>query len=787
MSDPIAVVGMAARLPDAANLEQFWANLVAGRNSIHRLTEEDLLEAGADPEEIHRPGYVRARPLLDDLWGLDRRYFGMSERECVVRNPQHRLLLELCSSALQNAGYVPGHRDVIGLYAGCASDRYAEDHLRADPELYSLVGETGVTLANNTDYLTSFVSYRLGLTGPSIPVRTACSSSLVAVHMAAQALRAGECDIALAGGVEIEMPYGLGYLHVRGGVESADGVCRPLDARASGTVFGSGGGVVVLKRLDEALADGDTVWGLIRGSAVNNDGSERATFTSPSVEGQRQVIAEALAVAGVDPVHLSYVELHGTATQVGDPVEIQGLKDALSALAEGEPSAESCVIGSVKSNIGHLGPAAGVAGLIKTLLAMTHEAIPPVANFRTPNPLLRLERTPFRVADRLLEWPRTDTRPRLAGVSSFGFGGTNAHVVLGEGPRHRAPLGDARSAVPVDEDGSSPEPQLLLWSAYDESAESIVRRDLATALGRDGHRLADVAFTTQVGRRALPVRAALRTRSAKHAVDTLIDPAAAVTARGDGTILPVVLVFPDPAGAENDDIGWIHDLREGHASFATAMDECLDLFGREESRTLGTAGLSHEVTEAGRPASARERTVLLFAAEYALGQMLLDYGVRPVGAVGWDTGALLASTVLGKSTLAEAARSLCDELDLLPAFRAGATEADLPPAPGTDATEGAPLLWLVCGAADAKSAPWREFGVDATGQLAVGVLPPTDDTAPWDGVLDVLAQVWVHGTDVLWENLPRRDGALRIPLPHYPYARRPYLAPRRAVRGGSGS
>ncbi|MFV0133847.1 beta-ketoacyl synthase N-terminal-like domain-containing protein [Streptomyces sp. HMX87] len=785
MSDPIAVVGMAARLPDAANPEEFWANLAAGRNSIHRLTEEDLLEAGADPEEINRPGYVRARPLLDDPWGLDRRYFGMPERECVVRNPQHRLLLELCSSALQNAGYVPGHRDVIGLYAGCASDRYAEDHLRADPELYSLVGETGVTLANNADYLTSFVSYRLGLTGPSIPVRTACSSSLVAVHMAAQALRAGECDIALAGGVEIEMPYGLGYRHVRGGVESADGVCRPLDARAGGTVFGSGGGVVVLKRLDEALADGDTIWGLIRGSAVNNDGSERATFTSPSVEGQRQVIAEALAVAGVDPVHLSYVELHGTATQVGDPVEIQGLKDALSALAEGEPAAESCVIGSVKSNIGHLGPAAGVAGLIKTLLAMAHEAIPPVANFRTPNPLLRLERTPFRVADRLLEWPRTDTRPRLAGVSSFGFGGTNAHVVLEEGPRHRSPLGDARSAVPVDEDGSGPRPQLLVWSACDGSAESTVRRDLARALDRHGHRLADIAFTTQVGRRALPVRAALRTRTVKHAVDTLADPAAAVTARGDGTILPVVLVFPGTTGAGREDTGWIGHLRDGHAGFATAMDECLDLFGRAGSPV--TTGLPQEATGAGRPASGEERAVLQFAAQYALGQMLLDFGVRPVGAVGRDAGALLASTALGRSALAQAVRSLGHELGLFPASGTGATVAGVPPAPGIDTTEGDSLLWLVCGAADATSAPWREFGVDGTGQLAVGVLPPADDTDPWDGVLDALAQVWVHGTDVAWENLPYRDDAVRIPLPHYPYARQPYLAPRRAVRGGSGS
>ncbi|MEU4982761.1 beta-ketoacyl synthase N-terminal-like domain-containing protein [Streptomyces sp. NPDC021969] len=761
MSDPIAVIGLAARLPDAANPEEFWTNLVAGRNSIHRLSEEDLLGAGADPEEIRRPGYVRARPLLDDPWGLDRGYFGMSERECVVRNPQHRLLLELCSSALQNAGHVPGEHDVIGLYAGCAADRYAEDHLRADPELYPLVGETGVTLANNADYLTSFVSYRLGLTGPSIPVRTACSSSLVAVHMGAQALRAGECDIALAGGVEIEMPYGLGYRHVRGGVESSDGVCRPLDATADGTVFGSGGGVVVLKRLDEALADGDTVWGLIRGSAVNNDGAQRATFTSPSVEGQRRVIAEALAVADVDPAELSYVELHGTATQVGDPVEIQGLKDALSALADGGPTAGSCVVGSVKSNIGHLGPAAGVAGLIKTLLALNHEALPPVAGFRTPNPLLELEKTPFRVADRLLDWPRTPGRPRLAGVSSFGFGGTNAHVVVEEGPESRSPSGARRSTGETED---TAEPQLLLWSGCDEDAESTVRRNLAVALGGSGHRLADVAFTTQVGRRALPVRAALRARTVRHAADTLADPTAAVTARGDGTALPVVLVFPGTTGTGGGATGWITGLRERHDGFAADVDECLGHFD-----------------------GADERAATLVAAEYALGRMLLECGVRPARIVGRGAGALLAATALGTTDLAEAVRSLCAGAGPRPGDDAAARRPRVSPSPGNGAGPGAPSLWVVCGAVGTASAPWWEYGVNGAGQRAVGLVPHSGDEDPWDTVLDALAQLWVHGTDVAWQALPRRGTPGRVPLPHYPYARRPYVAPRRTVRAGGVS
>ncbi|WP_200260305.1 beta-ketoacyl synthase N-terminal-like domain-containing protein [Streptomyces sp. HSG2] len=775
MSDPIAVIGMAARLPDAANLNEFWSNLVAGRNSIHRLSEEQLLTAGATREDIQKAGYVRARPLLDDVWGIDRRYFGMSERECVVRNPQHRLLLELCSSALQNAGYVPGYGGVIGLYAGCASDRYAEDHLRADPELFSLVGETGISLANNPDYLTSFVSYRLGLTGPSIPVRTACSSSLVAVHMAGQALRAGECDIALAGGVEIEMPYGLGYRHIRGGVESPDGVCRPLDAGAGGTVFGSGGGVVVLKRLDEALSDEDTVWGLIRGSAVNNDGSERATFTSPSVEGQRRVIAEALAVAGVDPVDLSYVELHGTATQVGDPVEVQGLNDALCAVADGELPTESCVIGSVKSNIGHLGPAAGVAGLIKTVLAMTHELIPPTANFRSPNPLLELEKTPFRVADRLLTWPRTDADPRLAGVSSFGFGGTNAHVVLEEGPLSRTPRSNRPGAQVT---GESAEPELLVWSGYDDRDEAGIRQRLAAVLDGPTHRLADIAFTMQVGRDPLPVRAALRCRNSKHAASTLADPAADLTARSDGTIRPVVFVFPDATKAEDGVTEWSRHIADRHNGFAAYMGQCIDLFSKE---------LDLDLAEAWRrePAPSRrlvkQLAALQFSAEYALGQMFTDLGVQPAATMGHGAGTLVAATVFGALSLQDAVRMRCGDMGLGADSTVRPAAEAVPPLHGIDTASSEPLLWLTCGSTTGAETPWRDFGIDGTDQQAAGVLHHTDGSEAWDGVLDALARVWVNGTDVAWEALLRPSDVGRVPLPHYPYERREYVAPRRAA------
>ncbi|MYR90988.1 type I polyketide synthase, partial [Streptomyces sp. SID685] len=434
-TDAIAVIGLSVRAPDAGDADEFWRNLLAGRNSIHRLSEEQLLAAGEDPALIKDPHYIAARPLLDDVGGFDHTYFGISPRESELRNPQHRLFLELCSTALQHAGYEPSRYDgEIGVYGGCASDTYVDDHIRADPELLAQVGDMVALVSNNIDYLATYTSYRLGLDGPSLNVRTACSTSLVATHLACQALRLGDCDIALAGGVEIETPYGRGYRHVAGGIDSADGYCRPLDSEASGTVFGSGGGVVVLKRLADALADGDPVHAVIRGSAVNNDGAARPGFTAPSSEGQSRVIAEALAVAGVAPDTVSYVELHGTGTQMGDPVEVHGLHQAMLAVADGELRTGSCAIGSVKSNLGHLGPASGIVGLIKTVLALRHESIPPTINVRTPNPQLRLEETPFKVADTVLPWPRTAGAPRRAGVSSFGFGGTNAHVVLEEAP-----------------------------------------------------------------------------------------------------------------------------------------------------------------------------------------------------------------------------------------------------------------------------------------------------------------------------------------------------------------
>ncbi|MEW2619318.1 SDR family NAD(P)-dependent oxidoreductase [Streptomyces sp. NPDC048106] len=649
-TDAIAVIGLSVRAPDAADADEFWRNLLAGRNSIHRLSEEQLLAAGEDPELIKDPHYIPARPLLDDVGGFDNTFFGISARESELRNPQHRLFLELCSTALQHAGYEPSRYDgEIGVYGGCASDTYVDDHIRADPELLAQVGDMVALVSNNIDYLATYASYRLGLDGPSINVRTACSTSLVATHLACQALRLGDCDIALAGGVEIETPYGRGYRHVAGGIDSADGYCRPLDSEASGTVFGSGGGVVVLKRLADALADGDPVHAVIRGSAVNNDGAARPGFTAPSSEGQSRVIAEALAVADVDPDTVSYVELHGTGTQMGDPVEVHGLHQAMLAVATGELRPGSCAIGSVKSNLGHLGPASGIVGLIKTVLALRHEHIPPTINVRTPNPQLHLEQTPFKVADAVLPWPRTAGSPRRAGVSSFGFGGTNAHVVLEEAPE----------PAPVPERAERTE--LLVWSGTDRAAEEAVRARLATSLAAlPDEAAADVAFTAQTGRRALPVRAALTFTRPAEAARLLAGPDTAPTALSDGTRRRLVFALP---GQGSQHPRAAADLAAALPDFDTRVRECLALF----SDALG-ADLTKMWQEEADP-TVVARTVhaqpLLFSVEFALARSLGLLGVEPAALVGHSVGEVVAATLAGVIPLADAVRFVARRAELM--------------------------------------------------------------------------------------------------------------------------
>ncbi|MCC3433252.1 MAG: polyketide synthase, partial [Microcoleus sp. PH2017_04_SCI_O_A] len=428
----IAIVGMAGRFPGAKNVDEFWQNLRDGVESISFFSEQELESFGIDESVVRDPRYVKARAVLADIELFDASFFGLNPREAEITDPQHRFFLESAWQALENAGYnSETYEGAIGVYAGAGSfNTYFLNNLYPNRQLRESVGDFQLTIANEKDFLSTRVSYKLNLKGPSVTVQTACSTSLVAIGMACQSLLNYQCDMALAGGVSIGVNQKTGYFYKEGMILSPDGHCRAFDANAQGTVSGSGVGIVVLKRLEEAIADGDYIHAVIKGCAINNDGALKVGYTAPSIDGQAQAIADALAIAEIPPETVSYIEAHGTGTPLGDPIEIAALTQAFSVDTKKKGF---CAIGSAKTNIGHLDTAAGVAGLIKTVQALKHQLIPPSLHFEQPNPQIDFANSPFYVNTQLSEW-KAGKSPRRAGVSSFGIGGTNAHVVLEEAP-----------------------------------------------------------------------------------------------------------------------------------------------------------------------------------------------------------------------------------------------------------------------------------------------------------------------------------------------------------------
>ncbi|MFF7995592.1 beta-ketoacyl synthase N-terminal-like domain-containing protein [Kitasatospora xanthocidica] len=528
----IAVIGMSGAFPGAANVAEFWRNLRDGVSSVRFFTDEELLARGVPASDLADPDYVKAASTLDDIAGFDADFFGINPNEARATDPQHRLFLECAWAALEDAGYDPGRYDGdIGVFAGLGMNSYVLEVLGRSASFWRSTSVEQMLIGNDKDFLPSRVSYKLNLTGPSINVNTACSTSLVAVHLARQSLLLGESDMALVGGVSIVVPNGRGYRYVKDGIQSPDGHCRAFDAQAQGTVWGDGCGVVVLKRLSAAIADGDQVYAVVKGTAVNNDGSLKVGYTAPSVEGQSRVIVEALAEAGVSPDEIGYVEAHGTGTALGDPIEISAISNAFRT---GTDRVGYCPIGSVKTNIGHLNAAAGIAGFIKTVLALRHREVPPSLNFTEPNPEIDFATSPFYVQTELTPWPEGPA-PRRAGVSAMGIGGTNCHVVLEEAPASAAPS----SAAPGGE-------QVLLLSARTEAALERATEALARHLAAHPEvSLADVAHTLQCGRKHFRVRRALLARSVGSAARTL--------AEGD----PEALLGPGDTGGPVGLAAWL--------------------------------------------------------------------------------------------------------------------------------------------------------------------------------------------------------------------------------------
>ena len=486
----IAIIGMAGRFPGARNVPEFWRNLKNGVEGVRPFTDAELQASGVSADELAQPDYVKSGVVLKDLDKFDAAFFGFSPKDASIMDPQHRIFLECAWEALEDAGHVPENFEgSIGVFAGSGMNSYLIHNLLTNARLVASAGlfllrQTG----NDKDVLATRVSYELNLRGPSINVQTACSTSLVAVHLACQSLLSQECDMALAGGVTIEFPHGRGYLYREGEILSRDGHCRSFDADSSGTVFASGAGIVVLRRLDDALAERDTIYAVILGSAINNDGARKVGYLAPSVDGQSEVIAEALGVAGVAARDISYVETHGTGTKVGDPIEIKALTQAFR---QSTATRGYCAIGSLKTNIGHLDAAAGVAGLIKTVMALRHRQIPPSLHFRRPNPLIDFENSPFYVNTGLMEW-NAERGKRRAGVTSLGIGGTNAHVVLEEAPPVEKITLPRRSLISCS---CSPLRRLPHW-------KTPVRISAPTLQEHSEVSLQDVAFTLQSGRKS---------------------------------------------------------------------------------------------------------------------------------------------------------------------------------------------------------------------------------------------------------------------------------------------
>ena len=503
----IAIVGLAARLPDARSYDEFWRNLCEGRDSVTRSTDHDLKTAGIDAK-LTRSHPVAARAVLSDADRFDAAFFGYSPKEAEIMDPQQRVFLESAWEALEDSGYDPEHvPGPIGVFAGVGINTYYAYRVQQRPDVLNEFGVLPALLLNEKDFTATRIAYKLNLRGPAVTVQTACSTSLVAVCHACQSLLNFDCDLALAGGAHIVFPQTHSLLHAEGGMVSKDGYCRPFDKHANGTVFSDGVGVVVLRRLEDALRDRDTILAVIRGYALNNDGADKVGFAAPSVHGQAEVIQMAQAFGDIPPESVSYVEAHGTATPLGDPVEIAALTRAFRL--GGAKGNQFCRIGSVKSNIGHLDVAAGVAGLMKTVLCLKHRQIPATLHYEEPNPEIDFSNSPFHVVDRLTEWTSAGG-PLRAGVSSFGIGGTNAHVVLEEAP----PCDRVRDVAR--------EFQLLTVSARSESTLDAGCDRLASWLRAVPHpSLADAAFTLSSGRRRFAHRAFAVVRDAREALEVL--------------------------------------------------------------------------------------------------------------------------------------------------------------------------------------------------------------------------------------------------------------------------
>ena len=814
-SDAIAIIGMAGRFPGAADVAEFWQNIRNGVESIRRFTDEELISAGVPAASRNAPGYVPARGVLDGADLFDARFFGFTPREAELLDPQQRIFLECAWEAIERAGYDPySYRGLIGLYAGSSINSYLRN-LLSHPEIAATLEGIQLYLAGDKDHLPTRVSYKLNLRGPSVNVQTACSTSMVAIHQACRSLVNFECDMALAGGVSIGVPLVSGYRFEEGGIVSPDGHCRSFDASARGTVPSSGCGVVMLKRLPDAVADGDVIHAVIRGTAINNDGAAKVGYTAPSVQGQAEVIALAHASAQLDPATIEYVEAQGIATSLGDPIEFRALN---TVFRERTSRVGYCAIGSLKTNLGHMDAASGVAGLMKAALSVKYGEMPPSLNYEQPNPEIDFAGSPFFVNTALRRWETSEGQPRRAGVSCFGLGGTNAHAVL-EQPPATPPSGPSRDW------------QVLTLSARTRSAVDAMTSRLAADLAaRPEVSVADAAHTLQTGRHAFDVRRALVCSNRDEAIASLagVNPGR----RFDGSVRSerprLVMMFPGQDASAAIGSG----LYETEPAYRKAVDACAQSLAPAiavEVRAALDAPASGDPQANGKTRSAAVAESALFVSGYALAQLWRSWGVQPDAVIGDGVGEYVAACVAGALGLDDALRlverrgALLDEAarpeDAAKSFSTIASGArlDSPQVTWISGVTGAPITpsdlagedyWVrhlfepaTFGAGAARLLTdgatvflevgrGHALGAMVHAGVAAGQAPPLtviaglaqtgDGSSDGERIACAIAALWSSGIAIDWSGYRLEEQRRKVELPSYPFERERYWIGLRA-------
>jgi len=787
----IAIIGMTGRFPGAKSTDQFWKNLRDGVESITFFTPDDLTNSDLDQALQNNPRYVGADGIIDDMDMFDAEFFNIPPREAELMDPQHRLFLECAWELMEKAGYdSESYAGRVAVYGSANLSTYLMRNVLTNPKLRETTSSFQTMITNDKDFIATRVSYKMNLRGPSLSVATLCSSGALAIHLGCQALLNYQSDMALAGAISLQISRNEAFFYQEGGIGDPDGHCRAFDAKASGTVSGSGIALVALKRLEDAIKDGDHIHAVLRSTAVNNDGAIKYSYTAPSVEGQAEVIAEAIALADVDPETITYVETHGTGTRLGDPIEVTALTQAFRG--NGAQGKQYCAIGSVKTNIGHLVNAGGVASLVKTVLAIQHGQIPPSLNFDEPNPEIDFANSPFYVVTKLTDW-KTNGLPRRAGVSSFGIGGTNVHMIVEEAPR-------------IEPSGKSRALQLIILSAKTSTALEQQTENLSNYLKEHlDDNLADVSFTLQVGRHDFAYRRALLCNDVQEAIAALSgqEPTRLMTLFQQSKNRPVAFLFP---AAEKKLINQGQELYQNEPVFREQITVCAEiaqpLFKLDLQKVLYPNPSEIEQAEQALQAPAVARAAL-FAWEYALAKLWQAWGVGPQGMVGDGVGELAAACLSGALSL-EAALALIAEIrpvaqsDLQsPEIRwvSGVTKDWLTEKEVTDPAYWNKLLSRPDSFADKVKVLLKEseqvlleVGPGQTLYNLISVHPEkvaqqvvlssleqsSQSLSAVNAILSTLGRLWLAGVHVDWYGFHAYEKRHRLPLPTYPFERKRY-------------